>query len=633
MILILVTEIKLFMAKSKNDTHGFRLMITAALTQQGAIAGGGHSLHDNGDENSYELAPFTKSYLKTLSPDLARTLWAEQSRVDEWMDDKFGVFMHWDPSCQITSQTSWSSAGPRPHHSSDKKPRSKNAIPQDVYDNLYKTFNPTKFDAEEWVKMILDAGARYLVITAKHHQGFTMYDSDVTDYDIMSTPFKRDVMKELTAACQKYGVKFFFYYSQPDWTEELYKLDPASPEFEKFRKDFLYPQVKELVTKFGRIDGIWWDGLGKHPDIWDTPGLLKMMREIQPHILSNHRCAPRHWRLGDFDGPEWSIGRFQINRPWETCTVIGGGWGYAGAAGGMSIADCINLLVRCAGNGGNLLLNTGPTEEGLINPRHAERYRMMGAWLRQYGKSIYGTRGGPYKPGPWGCATRSRTENKIYLHILANWNGFLELPDIGAKVISHDVLTGGDAKIEQREGKLFIEIEKNRKGNRLEVLHEFNTVIELEIDKNPMELGVVDSVKSSLTIGAKVKASTELNEQSKSEFIVATDANEFSEGTLIKSSWRPSRDDHQPWVEIDFNGIKAISQIQLQEGHRYGMPSNVRLFTISLKRNGKWQEVFVGNEIGNAFAVVLEKTIEAEAMRIDLKHLKGIFTLNTVNVY
>ncbi|MFC1497267.1 alpha-L-fucosidase [Verrucomicrobiota bacterium] len=587
--------------------------------------------HDDGITEPYSPPKEQLAYLKKIKPEFLSTLQAPKKRIEEWQDYKFGVFMHWDPSCQMTGSTSWARKGRRPHHPSDGQVT--RGIPTEVYDNLYKTFNPVKFNADFYARMVKDSGARYLVFTAKHHQGFCMFDSAVTDYDITTSPFKRDICKELADACHRHGVKLFWYYSQPDWHEPKYDVPFDSPEFERYRTDFLYPQMKELVTKYGRIDGIWWDGLGLHPNVWDSPKLLNMLRKIQPHLIFNHRCAPRHWRFADFDGPEGHIGRFQINRPWETCTKIGGGWGYAGDSRPLSLPNAVGLLVRCAGNGGNLLLNTGPAPDGTINPRHAERYLQIGAWLKLYGESIYSTRGGPYTPGPWGCSTRGKDNNTVYLHILGTWNGIITLPDLPAKIKNARVLTGGEASVKQENGKLIIALSNDKKNSKpADVVHEFDTIIALDLDRKAMDISVIPSIGKSLTIGATATASSANAKNTPASAVIASDATEFNEGTFIRSVWAPDSKDKEPWLEIAFKENKPVSQIRIQEG-RYGGASFIESFDICLRVNGQWENVYEGTSIGNTFGLILPEAVTADAVRINFKGWDRKININMLNVY
>jgi len=604
----------------------FKEKLLISLWVLGSSVAASHAeMNDDGIVTPYVAPAASTAYIKALTPELQATLRAKPAVVEEWQDMKFGFFIHWDPSCQVSGSMSWSRDGRRPHHKSDKE--KKKGIDSDVYNSQYKTFNPTEFDAEKWVLLAKDAGCHYMVFTAKHHNGFCMFDSAVTDYDIMSTPFKRDICAELAAACQKHDMKLMWYYSQPDWTEERYRVDYPSAEWDTYLDDFFYPQLRELYTNYGKIDGVWWDGLGKGPDWWRSADALQMLRKTNPNLISNHRCAPRDWRWGDFDGPENEVGRFQINRPWESCMRIGGAWGYTKNATPHSLPDVISLLVRCAGNGGNLLLNTGPSPTGIIVESHAKRYREMGAWLRKYGKSIYATRGGPYTPGPWGCATRSKKGNTVYLHILGDWNGTLSLPNLPAKVVSAKCLTGGEATVKQEDGTLTVSAT---------TVDQIDTIIALELDQPAHKLSVVKSVGASLTIGATATASSEGTSNRKpapASNVVATDATEFDQGDYVRGVWRPEMGkDDAPWMQIAFDGKKTVSQIHIQEG-KVGQESTVSAFTISARDGKDWKVIYKGTSIGNNCGIVLDKPVVTDALRLDFKDFKRHVTLNLVNAY
>jgi alpha-L-fucosidase len=587
--------------------------------------------HDDGITEPYVPPKLQTDYMKKVPKEYLKYFWAKPEMVEQWQDWKFGVFMHWDPSCQLTGSVSWARKGPRPHHSSDGKVT--RGIPEKIYNSQYKTFNPVEFDADKFIKMIKDAGAQYFVFTAKHHNGFCMFDTPTTDYCIRSTPFKRDICGELAAACHKYGIKLFWYYSQPDWTEPTYRYEFGSQEFiDKYLHGYLYPQLKQLMTKYGKVDGIWFDGLGQAPETWDAPEMLKMLRTINPDLIVNHRFGRPQMRLGEFDGPENKIGRFQTNRPWETCYCIGGPWGYSPKATPLTKRDAIGLLVRCAGNGGNLLLNTGPSPKGTIHPEHIERYLDMGRWLNKYGESVYATRGGPYMPGPWGCATRGKDNNYVYLHILGDWPGYLDLADIGAEVVAAKNLTGpGEVNVERKNGRLVVSLMDFDKSKQSKI----DTIIRLKMDRKASALPVVKSVGDSLTVGAKVKASSSGDsghKPTRPEAVIATSAKEAHDGAYVRAVWQTEGSDKKPWLEIDFGKPAVVQQVAIQEG-RYGRVGTVEGFTISLRSEGKWQEVYQGKEIGSSFGVVLDKPVKADAIRLDFTKFKRHVTLNAVNVY
>jgi len=230
---------------------------------------------------------------------------------------------------------------------------------------------------------------KYLVFTTKHHDGFCMFDTKLTDYKITNSPFGRDVVKELADACHEANFRLGFYYSPPDWHHPDYRT-ANHPRY----IEYLHGQLRELCSNYGRLDILWFDGLGGKATDWDAERLFKMIRTLQPHIIINNRCG----LPGDFDTPEQRIGRFQTNRPWESCITIGRQWAWKPNDRLKSLKQCIDILVRCVGGDGNLLLNVGPMPTGEIEPRQVARLKEIGAWLARYGESIYGTRGGPFPP-------------------------------------------------------------------------------------------------------------------------------------------------------------------------------------------------------------------------------------------
>ncbi|UCE47268.1 MAG: alpha-L-fucosidase, partial [Phycisphaerales bacterium] len=315
---------------------------------------------------------------------------AGEKHIQAWRKMKFGLFIHWGPVSLKGTEIGWSRGGERRGRTGT------GSIPVEVYDNLYKEFNPIKFDADEWVQVAKDAGMKYLVFTSKHHDGFSMFDSKVTDYKISNSPFKRDVVRELADACHKAGLKLGYYYSPVDWYHPDYRTENHDRYIE-----FMHAQLREICSNYGRIDIIWFDGLGGSAKDWDSENLFKMIRRLQPHVIVNNRAG----LPGDHDTPEQRIGKFQNDRPWETCMTICRQWAWKPNDQMKSLKQCIDTLVRVVGGDGNLLFNVGPMPDGRIEPRQVERLREMGVWLEKYGQSIYATRGGPFKPGLWGAST------------------------------------------------------------------------------------------------------------------------------------------------------------------------------------------------------------------------------------
>ena len=366
-------------------------------------------------------------------------------RLEWWREARFGLFIHWGPVSLKGTEIGWSRGGERRGYKSRGT-----QIPVEVYDNLYKQFNPTKFDADAWVATARAAGMNYLVFTSRHHDGFSMFDTQADDYKITSpdSPFRRDVVRELADACHRGGLRFGLYYSQPNW----HHPDAFTDRHTNYLA-FLKTQVRELLTHYGPVDIFWFDGLGKAAADYDAEAMNIMIRQLQPRILINDRDGLAE----DFDTPEQVIGKFQNDRPWESCITMGEQWAWKPEDHMKSLKECLETLIHCAGGDGNLLFNVGPMPDGRIEPRQVKRLEEMGDWLRRYGETIYGTRGGPWKPGK--SIVSTRTGNIVFLHLL-DWNGeTLTLPNIPRKIIRSSVLTGGTARVNQGGRKISIRVD------------------------------------------------------------------------------------------------------------------------------------------------------------------------------
>ena len=300
--------------------------------------------------------------------------------VENWQDFRFGLFIRWGPVSLKGTEISWSRGG---------------EVPKDEYDNLYKQFKAEKFNAAEWVSTAKKAGAKYIVITSKHHDGFCLWDSKYTDYDVMSTPFGRDVLAELSGECKKEGIKFGVYYSICDWHHPDYPSDSPGGQSEKQNHNiarymvYLKNQLREILTKYGPVSVLWFDGHWE--DCWPNEygdELYKFVKELQPDIVINNRISRAGQQaegaslVGDFETPEQEIGDFNTSRPWESCITLGSQWAWKPNDELKTINQCIETLVRVSGNNGNLLLNVGPMPDGRIEPRQSERLVEIGNWLR-----------------------------------------------------------------------------------------------------------------------------------------------------------------------------------------------------------------------------------------------------------
>jgi len=408
-------------------------------------------------------------------------------RLAWWRDARFGLFIHWGPVSLKGTEIGWSRGGERRGYRG-----SGTQVPVEVYDNLYKQFNPTKFNADEWVAMAQAAGMKYLVFTSRHHDGFSMFDTKADDYKITSpdSPFRRDVVKELADACHRAGLRFGLYYSQPNWRHP----DAFTDRHANYLA-YLKTQVTELLTNYGTLDIFWFDGLGKSAQDYDAEAVNVMIRKLQPRILINNRNGLTE----DFDTPEQRIGKFQYDRPWESCITIGKQWAWKPNDKMKSLRECLETLIRCAGGDGNLLFNVGPMPDGRIEPRQVKRLEEMGQWLKQYGETIYGTRGGPWKPGRSFASTRKG--NTIYVHLLGRSGNTVTLPNISRRIVASSMLTGGKAVVSQADRQISIRVDlpaarppANGAGLLLPpgagqpAAPQIDSILKLELDGSAMEL-------------------------------------------------------------------------------------------------------------------------------------------------
>jgi alpha-L-fucosidase len=423
------------------------------------------------DEKLFHQKRTMKTYTVVLSAIVsACSLFAEEipvssAAMNRWQDARFGMFIHWGPVSLKGTEIGWS--------------RGKE-IPVEEYDNLYKQFNPTQFNADEWVAVAKAADMKYMMLTSKHHDGFCLWDTKQTDYNIMNSPFKRDVVKELSDACKKGGIAFGTYYSTCDWHHPDFPL--TSPGGQVTRKvsnldaytEYLKAQSKELLTNYGPFFAMWYDVPQKF-DAVRGQSVINLDRSIQPEIVINNRTGAK----GDFDTPEQKIGGFQIDRPWESCMTIGTQWAWKPNDKIKSTEECLHTLIRTNGGGGNLLFNVGPKPSGEIEPLQVQRLKEMGAWLAKNGESLYGTRGGPYKPSPAFVSTRKA--NKVYLHIL-KWSGdSIALPALPKAITASRVLTGGAATIDSKADTLTITTTAKDRDP-------IDTIVELTLDGSAMDI-------------------------------------------------------------------------------------------------------------------------------------------------
>jgi alpha-L-fucosidase len=505
-------------------------------------------------------------------------------RMAWWGDARFGLFVHWGPVSLKGTEIGWSRAGDRRGYGSKG-----DEVPVEVYDHLFKDFNPTNFNPREWVTVAKAAGMKYLVFTSRHHDGFSMFDTKASEYKITSpqSPFRRDVVKELADACHEAGLRFGLYYSQPDW----HHPDAFTSDHHDRYLAYLKQQVTELCSNYGKLDILWFDGLGKSANDYDGEGLTKIIRGLQPGIVINDRTGLPE----DHDTPEQRVGKYQHDRPWESCITICRQWAWKPNDDMKSLKECLQTLVLCAGGDGNLLFNVGPMPDGRIEPRQVDRLKEMGAWLARNGESIYGTRGGPWKPTKAVASTRKG--NTIFLHIFQWDDNSATLPEIASKIKRASLLGGGKAEFRQSGGKLVVTVPPADRDK-------MDTVVRLHLDTSAMDLPAV-------TTASSVKASASNVFQNR--------VHEYGPDRAFdndpETRWATGRGTRQAWIAADLSRSLTVQRVRIAEASSYS--GRVKKFEFQYREATQWRTVFSGTSVGEWFQKSFEP-VTAREFRLNI---------------
>ena len=403
---------------------------------------------------------------------LSETKAEKEQRMKWWKEARFGLFIHWGlysvPAGEWKGETNHAEWIRTTAH-----------IPISEYEKFVQQFDPVKFNAEEWVKLAKQAGMKYIVITSKHHDGFCMFDTKQTDFSIMSTPFHRDVMKELAAACKKEGIQLCFYHSIMDWHHPDYL---PRRDWEKDRPttganfsnyiSYMKNELRELTSNYGKIGVLWFDG--EWENTWTHEkgkDLYQYVRSLQPSILINNRVdvgregmqglTKEGEFVGDFGTPEQEIPATGMpGVDWESCMTMNNNWGYNSHDNNWkSSEDLVRKLIDIASKGGNFLLNIGPTSEGVFPDPAIDRLRHIGSWMSVNHESIYGTQASPFKKLAWGRCTKKVITGgtRLYLHVF-DWppDGKLNVPGLGSQVTNCFALSGNRKLNGERNGSDYV---------------------------------------------------------------------------------------------------------------------------------------------------------------------------------
>jgi alpha-L-fucosidase len=524
------------------------------------------------------------------APQPTETKEQRDKRMAWWRAARFGLFIHWGiysvpagtyNGKQIAGIGEWI--------------MNRGKIPVAEYAAYAKQFNPVKFDAERWVLMAKNAGMRYIVITSKHHDGFAMFKSQASSYNVVdATPFKRDVIKELSAACRKHGIKLGLYYSEAqDWhhpggAASGGHWDKAQDgSMDEYIDKIAVPQVREILSNYGPIAVLWWDTpVDMNRERADK--LLPLLK-LQPGIITNNRLGGGY--EGDLSTPEQYIPATGIpGKDWETCMTMNDTWGFKSYDNNWkSSEDLIRKLADIASKGGNFLLNVGPTSEGLIPEPSIERLNDMGRWMKVNGQSIYGTSPGPFPYLKWGRSTRKG--QTLYLHVF-DWpaNGVLRVP-LKNKVKKAYLLA--DPK-----KSLAAKLEGENVSIKLPAAapDRVDSVIALQFEGEPAVLPIP-------SMGRPGRASSVLDSNSGPE--------KAFDGTP-DTRWRAAKDQRTGWLEVTFDKPARVGYVVVTEAG-----AATRRFQLEYQDGGQWKTIFEGTRLGSNFSRAFDP-VTAQIFRLNI---------------
>lgn len=504
-------------------------------------------------------------------------------KLQWWQDARFGMFIHWGPVSLTGGEISWS--------------REKYGIQK--YDSLYLRFNPVNFNPDKWVSIAKNAGMKYMVFTAKHHDGFCMWDTKTTNYNISNSPFGRDVCKELAAAAHRANMPICWYFSPADWKDE----DCRNTQTNDIFVSRVLEQLRELLTNYGKIDLLWIDYEGSPSPV--QPKLIyDLANKLQPGIIVNNRLDVLHTDEshgyigpnGDYSTPEGFVAGYSPF-PWETCTNLGHQWAWRFNDKPRGINEAALTLLRCVGGNGNLLLNVGPDSLGVIPPAFESRLDEFSQWIKPISTSIYGTKAGPYAPTPNFLCTQKN--NSVFLHLVNLKSDTMVLPPLKAKILGITTIEGSAVPFVQTDDNITLYLSSILKSP-------ISTMLQLRLNMAASTLGIVMpfSTSGSLAYNKKVKASSSVGQLLHDPSAIVDD--------IVASAWVPGRRSNiqaekyfggkahyirdkaamneifneSAWVEVDLGKSQTVGRVKCIE--RVLLHSKILDFEIQYKKGRQW---------------------------------------------
>ena len=485
-------------------------------------------------------------------------------KMDWWKEAKFGLFIHWG----VYSVPAGVYDGKNVEGIGEWI-MNRGKIPTARYQAYAKEFNPVKYNPEAWVKMAKDAGMKYLVITSKHHDGFTLFETKASKWNIVdATPYGKDLLKPLADACHKQGIRLGFYYSQAqDWNNpggaasggHWDKAQDGS--MDEYLDKVAVPQVKEILSNYGQVDIIW----------WDTPTDMTKERaekfqpilDKYPNLITNNRLGGGF--NGDTETPEQFVPATGFpGRNWETCMTMNDTWGYKSKDNNWKpTTEILRTLIDIVSKGGNYLLNVGPTSEGLVPQPSIDRLAEVGKWMKTNGEAIYGTTASPFSYLPWGRCTQKG--NKLYLHVF-------EWPKDGK--ISLPLLTTISKAYLLSDPKKSIPVKKSKTQNSITLTgnapDKIASVVVIELNSAPEVLPLPSAAKPATASSEKEGAA----------------AKNLFDGNP-NNKWQPTAEDKDKWVEVDLGAETAIGAFSVVEPW-YPWDNKGQKLEILYKSGDKW---------------------------------------------